>query len=308
MNKPSFIPQEETMAFVPNFYPSEGSVSVAEEDSMVILINLDREVYELDFQCLKLKNGILATTEGIHSPYRPYCNSDYRISRNGSSIVRHYIRCPEWSEIIMRHHAGEHSAVLEIGKTRLELKMLDLSGTADQVQTLELEFTEPQSPDFHMHVITFSPDLSIVQAGADIFDLLVPGHPRLSFPDNPLDKPRPGAHSKIIFSSCNRYLVLTESKYGEATDLSARYRIFRIYRTVGNIEKVAIPGLDDLVADGFSAAFHPELPLLVLTCYTRPEPGVRNAAIYINAIEIDLEALKPIAIDIPKHEPDLHVM
>ena len=78
----------------------------------------------------------------------------------------------------MRGYAEEHSAALDISKTRLELKMFDLVGTADQVQTLELEYVEPPtldlihcskrnrtggfltSEDFHTHVITFSPDLS----------------------------------------------------------------------------------------------------------------------------------------------------
>ena len=203
----------------------------------------------------------------------------------------------------MRGHAEEHSAALDMNKTRLELKMFDLSGTADQDQTLELEYTDPQPSNYHRHLITFSPDLSIVQAGAHIFDLLAPGHPRLSFPDNPLDKPRQGEYPNTTFSSCNRYLALIQNKDNKATDGFAIYGIFRIYRAVGRIEKVVIPRLDDLVADGFSAAFHPELPLLVLTYFTRPEPGARNTANYINAIEIDLEALKSDHIDIPKHEP-----
>ncbi|KAK0506980.1 hypothetical protein JMJ35_010680 [Cladonia borealis] len=303
MNKPSFIPQEETIIFVPDFFPDEGSVCVVEEDSIIILVTNYRVVYELDLQSLKLGDGIFATTEGISSPYQPYCVSEYRISRNGSRIVGLYMRCPEWSKIITRGHMEEHSAALDIGKTHLELEMFDLSGTADQVQTLELEYADPQSMTFHVHVITFSPDLSIVQAGAHIFDLSAPGHPRLSFPDNPLDIPR---HGEISFSSCNRYLVIIKNKDDPATNGPATYGIFRIYGTVGKIEKVAIPGLDYLVADVFWAAFHPELPLLVLTCLTRPEPGVRNAANNINAIEIDLEALKPTPIGIPKHDPTLH--
>ena len=72
--------------------------------------------------------------------------------------------------------------------------------------------------------------------------------------------------------------------------------------STGKMEKIAIPGLDNVVADGFSAAFHPEVPLLVLTCFTRPEPSVWNAANYINAIEIDLEALKTSPIDIPEYK------
>ena len=308
MSKPDFIPQEETIVFVPECFPMRKSVCVAEEDSTVFLVSRDRVVYELDLQCLKLKDRTLATTGGINPPYRPNCDSGYRISRNGSRIIAFYIRCSERYGTTTRGHAEEYSAVLDISTTRLELKMFNLSGTADQVQKFELKYAEPQSPDLHGHVFTFSPDLSIVQAGAHIFDLLASGHPSLSFPENPLDKPRQGGRSSITFSSCNRFLVLIKNKDNSAIDGFATYGIFRIYRAVGRIEKVIIPRLDDLVADGFSAAFHPELPLLVLTYFTRPEPGARNTANYINAIEIDLEALKPIPINIPKHEPPIYEM
>ena len=278
---------------------------MAEEDSIVILVTTNRVFYELDLQNLNLEDSMLTTAEGINSPYEPYCDSDYRISRDGSRIVGLYIRCPEWSEITKRGHAEDHSVALDTGKTRLELKMFDLSGTADHIQTLDLEYADPRSPVAHVHVITFSPDLTIVQAGADIFDLLAPGHPRMSFPDNQLNKPRPGANSSVNFSSCNRYLVLTESKYDNGP---ATYGIFRIYRTNGIILKIAIVGLDSLVADGFSAAFHPDLPLLILKCFTRPEPGVRDAANYISAIEIDLDALKSTPIDLPTHGLDQYIM
>ena len=308
MNKPSFIPQEETIVFVPDLSPISASVCVVEEDSMIILTTMDRVVYELDFQSLKLKDGILATTVGINSSYQPYCNSDYQISSNGSRIVERCIRCPELPEFTTHDHAEKHSAALDIGMTRLELKMFDLSETADRVQTLKLEYADPQSSSFHIHIITLSPDLSIVQAGAHIFNLLAPGHPLLSFPDDSLDKLREEENSSITFSSCNRYLVLIRNKDDVATEASARCGIFRCYRTVGKIEKVAIPGLGDLVADSFSAAFHPELPLLMLKCFTHPEPGIRNTANYMTVIEIDLEALKPTVIDIPKHNPTLYEM
>lgn len=272
---------------------------------MVILVARDRVVYELDLQYLKLEDGILAKTEGIISPYRSYCDSGYRISRNGSRLVGYYIRCPEWpGTTTTRGHAEEHSAALDIGKTRLELRMFEISQAADQIQTLELEHEDHKSPEGHTHVITFSPDLTIVQAGAHIFDLLAPGHPRLSFPDSPLDKARQGENSSITFSSCTRYLVLIKSKDNEATDSFATYGIFRIYRAVGRIEKRVIPGLDDLVADGFSIAFHPELPLPMLKYFTCPESSVREAAGYINVIEIDLEALKHTPVKIPKRRFD----
>ena len=307
MNKPSFIPQEETIVFVPEFFPMRESVCVAEEDSTIFLVTRGRVVYELDFQCLKLNDRTLATTGPINAPHWPYCDSGYRISRNGSRMIAFYIRCSERSGTTTRGHAEEHSAVLDNGKTRLELKMFDLDGTADQVQSLELQYADHQCSKLHMHVITFSPDLSIVQVGARIYDLCAPGQPRLWFHNNPLDKPRLGANSSITFSSCNRYLVLTESKYDVAANGSATYGIFRIYRTAGKFRKIAVPGLDNMVPDGFSVAFHPGLPLLMLKYIPRPEPNARDATNYINVIEIDLEAPKPTPIDIPKHEFCPHI-
>ena len=100
-----------------------------DEDSLVILVTMDRVMYEIDLQTLKLEDSILATTEGFNSLYRPFCHSGYRISNNGSRIVGFYMRCPEGSE------TEEHLETLDVGKTRLELKFCDLSGTADHVQT-----------------------------------------------------------------------------------------------------------------------------------------------------------------------------
>ena len=274
-----------------------------DEDSLVILVTMDRVMYEIDLQSLKLEDSILATTEGFNSLYRPSCDSGYRISKNGSRVFGFYMRCPEGSE------TEEHLETLDVGKTRLELKMFDLSGTADHVQTRELEYAEPRSPNLHTHVIAFSPDLSIVQAGTHVFDLLAPGHQPLSFPDNPLDRPGQGEDLSIIFSSCNRYLVLIKSKDATTNEFGT-YRIFRIDRAVGKVEKVAIPGLDDLVAEGYSysATFHPELPLLVLMCFKYPEAGVRKASECIDAIEIDLEALKHMPIKVPEYTLRQHTL
>ena len=304
MSKLDFIPQKETIVTVPHFFPSDRLVCVVEEDAMVILMNEDRVVYELNLQSWKLEDSILATAEGINSPYRPHCDSGYRVSRNGSRFVGFYVRCPTWSEITTRAQAEEHSAAVDIGKARLELNIFDLSGTADQVQTLEMEFAVPEYRRSHKHAIEFSPDLSIVRAHAQIFDLMAPGYLSLSFVDNALDKLQEVEYQKITFSSCNRYLVLTKNGHRIAANEPTAYGIFRIYRAVGRIEKVVIPGLDDLVADGVSAAFHPELPLLMLKYFTCPESRVQEATNYINAIEIDLEALKHTPIKIPQRRFD----
>ena len=88
-----------------------------------------------------------------------------------------------------------------------------------------------------MDVITFSPDLSIVRVGAHIFNLLAPGHPRLSFPDNSLNKLQEGESIRVTFSSYNRYLVFTKSKDNIVTPQSATYGVFRICRQLEKLRK-----------------------------------------------------------------------
>lgn len=74
--------------------------------------------------------------------------------------------------MVRRHREEEQIAFLDLGKTSLELKFFDLSWIADWVQTIDLKYSDLESPSFHEHVITLSPDLSILQAGLHVFDLL----------------------------------------------------------------------------------------------------------------------------------------
>ena len=312
VSKPSFVPKEETLLLVPGFppitnrftfsIPIEGTVCVAEEDSMIILVTKDRVVYELDLQCLNFKEDTPSTPGSMNYPYQPYCQRYYRVSNNGCRIIGLYLRCPEWSDATTCGREEEQPASQDFRKTRLELRIFDLSGTDDQVQIVELEYLDTDSPALHQHDTTFSPDLSLLQAGPYVFDLLAPGHPSLSFSDSALDKLRRGENSSVAFSACNLYLSIIEGKDDVAQDKSATFEIFRICRTSGKIEKIAIAGLGDLIADGFRAAFHPVLPLLVLTCITRQENDVLDISNCIKVMEIDLEALNFAYIDIPKHE------
>ena len=273
---------------------------MAEEESTIILVNEDRVLFELDLQRLNFKKGALVTPEEINSPYQPYCFRKYIVSNDGCRVVGLYMSCPKWSDATTYEDKKEQLASLDSSKTRMELKFLDSSGTPDWVQTLELEYSDPESPVYHDHVITFSPDISMLQAGPHIFDLLAPGNPRLVFPDSPLDKFRHGENSCIFFSACNCYLIAIQDKDGVAT-----FGIFRIARTAGMIERISVTGLDDLAADRFRAAFHPVLPLLLLTCITRQEKDVEDVSQTIKVLEIDMEALKFAQIDIPPHQPPI---
>ena len=314
VSKPSFVPQKETILLVPRFFPASNDASdrfppgstvcVAEEDSMIILVTKHRVVYELDLQRLNFKEDTLSTPGDMNYPYQLYCQRYYRVSDNGCRIVGLYLRCPKWSDATTCGREEEQPASQDCGKTRLELMIFDLSGTAEQVQTVELEYSDPNSPAFHEHVITFSPDLSLLQAGPHVFDLLAPGHPSLSFPDSPLDNLQRGKNSSISFSACNLYLTILEGKNDVTQNKPATLEIFRICRTAGKIDKIVIAGLGDLIADASCAAFHPVLPLLVLTCITRRrrEMDVWDVASSIKVMEIDLEALSFAYIDIPKHE------
>lgn len=314
LSKPSSIPQGETRLFVPGFlaisnhtsnlFPSGGTVCVVEEDSIIILVDKDRVLYKLDLQPLNFKEGTLATPEDTSFPYQPYCHRDYLVSSNGCRVVGLYVRCPEWSNATNCESNEEQSASLDFSKIRIGLKSFEFSATTDQVQTLELEYSDPESPDFHSdHAITFSPDLSMLQAGLHVFDLLAPGHPRLSFPDSPLDDLRHGESSFICFSACNCYLIIIEGKGEGAQNELATFGLFRVSPTAGKIEKIAIVGLDDLAADGFCAAFHPVLPLLLLTCITSQGNRLEDVTKFIRVMEIDLEAFKFVQIDLPKHQP-----
>lgn len=274
---------------------------MAEEHSSIFLISEDRVLYELDLQRLNFSDGTLATSGGTDFPHQPYCKNDYRVSTNGSRVVGLCIRCPKWPGVTTYVREEEQSASPDICKTRMELKIVNLSGTLDHAQTIDLEYSDPDSSAVHAHDITLSPDFSLMQAGPHIFDLSAPGHPQLSFPDSPLSRLRSEEGSCIYFSVCGHYLIITEGKNVEADNKFATFGLFRICRAAGHIEKVAIAGLDELVADGFEAAFHPILPLLLLTYVTYHGNDVEDVANVTNVLEIDLEASKVVQIDLPKH-------
>ena len=281
-------------------------IHVAEESSKIIVVNSNRVVYELDLSRLTFKDDNLAPPESEISPHSPHCQKFYRISSNGCHLVGVYIRCPECSDSTTSDHEDEHSKSLELGETRMELRIVDLSVKTDQMQRMELIYSEPNLSAAHNHVVTFSPDLSMMQAGPHIFDLLTPSHPPLTFPKFPLNVLRQNKDSHISFSSCNSYLIVVEGKDAAANGEPAKFKLFRICRTAGTVEEIATNVLDNLVANRIAAAFHPILPLLVLTYITYPETDTYDNARYITVMETDLQELKPVPIALPKFRPFIY--
>ena len=305
MGDSSLIQQEEMKARIPNFqigwrshphdFPVRRSIFAAGEESMIILVSDDRVLYELNLQDI---TGILATTG---CSYKSYCRDYSFVSVDGLRIIRLYVRCPDWPVATAREGEEEQLLSQSSSKTHIELRISDLSGTTDQVGVVELGYSDPLLPDFHEHEFSFSPDLSMLQAGPHIFDLQAPGRPCLSFPDSSLIKSRDGSRPHVTFSECNGYLVVMEDQGDIAEDEPATFEVFRVCRTAGNIESIAIKGLDELKADAFLAGFHPWLPLLLLTCITWPKHDKNFTTEAVKVLEIDLEALNNVAIAIPKH-------
>lgn len=176
----------------------------------MFLVSEDRVLYELDSHRLNFREGTILTSQATESPHRPYCNTEYRVSKNGSRVVGLYIRCPKCPGLTTYERDEEQSASPDISKTLIGLHIVDLLDTPGQVETITLEYSDIGLSALHTHDVTFSPDLSILQAGAHIFDLLEPGHPRLCFPDSPLTSLPREKGIRILFSACNGYLVIIE--------------------------------------------------------------------------------------------------
>ena len=303
VTEPNFARQAHTSLFIPDFEPAVGirfaNVSVVEELSKMILVNQNRVLYELD---LSFQDDTLAPPESEIPPPTPHCQKFYGISGDGCRLIKAYITCSEWFDSTTADREDEHLNSPDLGMIRMELRLVDTSLETDHLQRLDLVYSEPNLSASHNHVVTFSPDLSMMQAGPHIFDLLAPSHPPLSFPEFPSDALRQKEGSHIAFSSCNGYLVVVKGRDAAATGEPAKFGLFRICRTAGRIEKIAINVIENLVADTISAAFHPTLPLLVLAYTTYPGCDTNDIARYIQVMEIDLQELKPNLIAIPRYD------
>ena len=296
---PGFAPQADTSLFIPGFeYSTMGPTSnicVVEEESRIILVNENRELYELDLKSMTFNEGTISPSRSRKSSHEPYCRRHYQLSSNGHRLVAAYITCPQTFDFTKPRIGDEQLEPRNSNKTRIELRFVELSGTAEQMQKVELEYLEPELPKIHWHDIALSPDLSIIRAGRVIFDLQAPDYPPMSVPNSLLSHLEYGGRSFVSFSPCNGYLTAFIPVDTATVVEPVNFGLFRVCRTTRRIEKLATNGLDDLVGYVSWAAFHPMLPLLLLTC----------SACRASDMKKDLKATKVVEIDLrePKRAP-----
>ena len=309
----SAVPQQPYTRSIPDLYPTfagyrnivpcMGNVHVANGSSKVLLVTLHRVLHELELKLSDVRDDGIRPQGYSTSGNQPYCQKDYRLSKSGRRVVGIYTSCDVGSDASFFKYSKEQSKSIKLSRTRTELKVADLAGTTDQTQTIELDYLEPHSAFGYTHYITFSPDLSMLQAGQHVFDLTAPGQPLLWFPESPLSRLWYGAELSIDFSPCNGYLTcVQEVSIDQPRDESATFGLFRVCRAAGRIERISIVNFEDLIADVVWAEFHPTLPLLMLTCIECMKSDVKDPAKSIKVVEIDLEVLRPVQMNLPEYE------
>ncbi len=307
--KPGILNQTLATVFIPGsslkIMIYEGSqVCVAEDNSKIVVVDSNRVWHELDLSRSNFEERTLVSPGSGDPLHRPYCQREHEISSNGCRLVEAHVRCPKFSGYSTSESEEDYPSSPNLSRIHMELMFLDLSGTSDQRQRLELEYTVPELKAFHFHIIRFSPDLSLVQAGPHVFDLSAPVIAPLSFTDSPICWSGQYDSSSMSFSACNGYLVVIESKGPVAEDEFATFGLFQIHRTSGTIRRIAIPALNGMVAHASSGRFHPTLPLLVLTWASRHRSNVKghitDISEAIEVVEIDLLELKSAPINFPR--------
>ena len=285
--------------FIPDFgYSTTGLISnicVVEEDSRIILVNENREFYELDLKSLTFNEGAFSPSRSKRSSHEPYCRRRHQLSSNGQRLVAAYITCPQTFDFTKVRLGDELLESRTSNKTSIELRFVELSGAAEQMQKIGLEYIEPELPKSHWHDIALSPDFSMVRAGRVIFDLQAPDCPPMSVPHSLLSHMEYGDSSFLSFSPCNGYLANFKPISTAAAIEAVTFGLFRVCRITKAIEKLATNDLEDLVGCVSWAAFHPTLPLLLLTC----------RACRVSDLKKDLKATKVVEIDLrePKVVP-----
>ena len=310
---PGFARQADTSLFIPGFgyrqmhslfipgfgYSTMGptsNVCVVEEDSRIILVNENRELYELDLKSMTLNEGTISPSRSRKSSHEPYCRRRYQLSSNGHRLVAAYITCPQTFDFTQPGLGDEQLESRNSNKTRIELRFVELSGTAEEMQKIELEYLEPELPKNHWHDIALSPDLSMVRAGRVIFDLQAPDYQPMSVPNSLLGHLKYGGGSFVSFSPCNGYLTAFKPVDTATAVEPVSFGLFRVCRTTRRIEKLATNGLEDLVGCVNWAAFHPMLPLLLLTCSACRASDVKKDLKATKVLEIDLREPKLVPI------------
>ena len=304
ISEPGLIQDQGTDILIPKFEipPHTGNISMVEDKSTIVMVSNDRTLYEIDSEKLTFRDSTLMTSKNSTIQHQTYCQRNYWVSGNGLEVVGAHFKCPAWSDISTCDHDDMRPLSPGFRNIRITLQFALLSGTNDQVRTVELEYSDfDLSTSHEYHETTFSPDLSLLQAGPHIYDLSAPGHPRLSFPDFPPNyRGRPKEDSEISFSPCGKYMITIKGRDPVAEGEKAIFGIFRIYRTAGRLERVLIADLEGLAAASFLASFHPTLPLLLLTCHTHQNFNIMDVEVAITVVEVDLEALESIPIELPK--------
>ena len=316
LTDPGFAPQAGTSFFIPGFgyrqmygffIPDLGrsimgldsNICVVEEDSRVILVNEDRELYELNLESMTFNEGTFSPSRSKKSSNEPYCRRFYQLSSNGHRLVAVYITCPQVFDFTKPRLRHEQLESRNSNKTRIELRFVELSGTAEQIQKIELEYSEPELPKNHWHEITLSPDFSMVRTGRVIFDLQAPNYPPMSVPNSLLSHLEYESRSVVSFSPCNGYIITFEpvdTEDSAAFVEPVSFGPFRVCRTTRTIEKLVINGLEDLEGYVNWAAFHPILPLLLLTCSAGGASNIKNDLKATKVVEIDLREPKLVPI------------
>ena len=301
---PSFAPQADTSLFIPGFgygqmnirnsidlnfdFRPTSNICVVEEDSKIILVNGDRELYELDLKSMTFSEGTFSPSQSRESPHELYCQIRYNFSKKGHCLVASYINCPQTFDSSKARLGDEQSESQNLKKTRIELRFVELSNIAEQMQKIELDYLESELPISHWHYINFSPDLSMVRAGRQIFDLQASNYPPMSIPDSLFSQLGYENYSEISFSACNDYLI------AYTIDVeSGNFQLFKICRTTRTIEKLATNGLEDLVDDIGHAEFHPMLPLLLLTGSVYRGSDMKEEMQTIKVVQFDLREPDP---------------
>lgn len=307
---PGFAPRADTGLVIPGFgyrqmhtlvTPDLGygiigltsNICVVEEDSRIILVNENRELYEIDLESMTSNEVTLPQSRSRKSPHESYCQRHYQLSSNGHRLVAAYITCPQNFDFTKPRFGDEQSEFRNSNKTRIELRFVEFSATAEQMQKIELEYLEPELPKNHWHPINFSPDLSMLRADRQIIDLQASDYPSMSVPSSLLSHLGYGKGSHLSFSPCNAYLTTFKPVDAAAVVETVNFGLFGVCRTTETIEKLATNDLQDLEGYVNWAAFHPILPLILLTC----------SACRARDIAQDLEATKVVEVDL--REPKL---
>lgn len=159
---------------------------------------------------------------------------------------------------------GIRWALLSYGENKAQLQMTDLSSAKGPVHSLDLELSPYDRP--HSREVAFSPDLSVVLVGAQVFSIAegVHGVPSASFTIQGLQellgryRTRLSSRHRCLISPCNSYIIFEI----RGDRLSTIYS-FRINLVSRSSTRFDLPLPKDLTYA--SADLHPSQHLMLLS-------------------------------------------